>query len=106
MDFLNSRQKHFYLPEPQTDFIFSIISEEFGFMGVVIVSTLFLIIIIRGLKIAKNIKRTICKVFSIWYCIWTIISSTFKFNGCNRINSCYRGCTSWYSITTDTFKPL
>lgn len=55
--FLNSRQKHFYLPEPQTDFIFSIISEEFGFMGVVIVSTLFLIIIIRGLKIAKNIKE-------------------------------------------------
>ena len=35
--FLNSRQKHFYLPEPQTDFIFSIISEEFGFLGVLIV---------------------------------------------------------------------
>ena len=34
----NSRQKHFYLPEPQTDFIFSIISEEFGFLGVLIVS--------------------------------------------------------------------
>ena len=59
--FLNSRQKHFYLPEPQTDFIFSIISEEFGFMGVVIVSTLFLIIIIRGLKIAKNIKEPFVK---------------------------------------------
>jgi cell division protein FtsW len=52
--FLNSRQKHFYLPEPQTDFIFSIISEEFGFMGVVIVSTLFLIIIIHGFRISRK----------------------------------------------------
>ncbi len=52
--FLNSRQKHFYLPEPQTDFIFSIISEEFGFLGVIIVSTLFLIIIIRGFTLARN----------------------------------------------------
>ena len=55
--FLNSRQKHFYLPEPQTDFIFSIISEEFGFMGVLIVSGLFLTIILRGLKIARNSKE-------------------------------------------------
>ena len=54
--FGNSRQKHFYLPEPQTDFIFSIISEEFGFLGVIIVSTLFLIIIIRGFTIAMNCK--------------------------------------------------
>lgn len=53
--FLNSRQKHFYLPEPQTDFIFSIISEEFGFLGVIFISILFLIIIYRGFKIAKNI---------------------------------------------------
>lgn len=52
--FLNSRQKHFYLPEPQTDFIFSIISEEFGFIGVVLVITLFIIIIYRGIKIALN----------------------------------------------------
>jgi len=39
--FLNSHQKHFYLPEPQTDFIFSIISEEFGFLGVLIVVSFF-----------------------------------------------------------------
>ena len=52
--FLNSRQKHFYLPEPQTDFIFSIISEEFGFLGILIVATFFLIIIIRGFKISRN----------------------------------------------------
>ena len=49
-----SIQKHFYLPEPQTDFIFSIISEEFGFLGVLIVSSLFILIIYRGFRISKN----------------------------------------------------
>lgn len=50
--FMNSRQKHFYLPEPQTDFIFSIISEEFGFLGVIIVCSFFFLIFYRMLKIA------------------------------------------------------
>lgn len=50
----NSRQKHFYLPEPQTDFIFSIISEEFGFLGVVIVVSLFSLIIYKGFQIARK----------------------------------------------------
>ena len=50
--FLNSRQKHFYLPEPQTDFIFSIISEEFGFLGVLIVCGFFFFIFYRMLRIA------------------------------------------------------
>ena len=43
--FLNSRQKHFYLPEPQTDFIFAIICEEFGIFGAFIVISLFITII-------------------------------------------------------------
>jgi len=54
LGFGNSIQKHFYLPEPQTDFIFSIISEEFGFMGILIISILFITIIIKGFKIAMN----------------------------------------------------
>ena len=52
MGLFNSRQKHFYLPEPQTDFIFSIISEELGVMGVIIVITLFSILLYQGIKIA------------------------------------------------------
>lgn len=52
--FLKSRQKHFYLPEPQTDFIFSIISEEFGFLGVIIVCSFFFFIFYRILKIALS----------------------------------------------------
>ena len=54
LGFGNSIQKHFYLPEPQTDFIFAIISEEFGFMGVLIVSILFITIIYFGFRIAIN----------------------------------------------------
>lgn len=42
--FLNSRQKHFYLPEPQTDFIFSIICEEFGFIGAFCLILLFVLL--------------------------------------------------------------
>ena len=59
--FLNSRQKQFYLPEPQTDFIFSIISEEFGVLGVIIVCGLFLIVLSRGIKIALNAKDDFSK---------------------------------------------
>ena len=54
LGFGNSIQKHFYLPEPQTDFIFSIISEEFGFMGILIISTLFIIIFYNCLKISMK----------------------------------------------------
>ena len=52
MGFLNSRQKHFYLPEPQTDFIFSIISEEFGILGIIIVAGLFIVVLQRGINIS------------------------------------------------------
>ena len=50
--FLKSRQKSFYLPEPQTDFIFSIISEEFGILGVLIVCSLFFTLFYRCIKIS------------------------------------------------------
>lgn len=64
LGFGNSIQKHFYLPEPQTDFIFSIISEEFGFLGVLIVSTLFLTIIYRGVKISLKSTNLFAKYVS------------------------------------------
>ena len=52
--FMKSRQKHFYLPEPQTDFIFSIISEEFGFLGVLLVTAAFFFLFYRVLKISLH----------------------------------------------------
>ncbi|MFO8192652.1 MAG: FtsW/RodA/SpoVE family cell cycle protein, partial [Bacillota bacterium] len=47
-----SKQKLFYLPEPQNDFIFAVIGEELGFIGAVTVLLLYLILIWRGFQIA------------------------------------------------------
>lgn len=49
-----SRQKYLYLPEAQNDFIFSIICEELGFMGALLVVVLFVVLIFKGIKIAMN----------------------------------------------------
>lgn len=53
-----SHQKFFYIPEPQNDFIFSIIGEELGFLGASVILLLFLILIWRGMRIALNASDT------------------------------------------------
>jgi len=45
-------QKLFYLPEPHTDFILSVIAEESGFVGVMAVICLFAVLIVRGFMVA------------------------------------------------------
>ena len=45
-------QKYFYLPEPHTDFVFSILGEELGFVGAVAVLLLFAFMVYCGIKIA------------------------------------------------------
>ncbi len=62
--FLNSIQKHFYLPEPQTDFIFSIIAEEFGVLGAFIVVGLFSFILYRCIRISLRAKDSFSKYLS------------------------------------------
>jgi len=49
-----SRQKYLYLPEPQNDFIFSIVCEELGFIGAILVMALFVLLIWRGFVIAYH----------------------------------------------------
>ncbi len=48
-----SRQRDFFLPESYSDFIYSIIGEEYGFLGTILVLGLFVVIMVRGFKIAK-----------------------------------------------------
>ena len=50
----NSRQKHLFLPEPQNDFIFSIVCEELGFIGAVLIIILFGLRVWRGFVIGMK----------------------------------------------------
>jgi len=52
MGFGQSRQKHLFIPHPETDFIFAIIGEEWGFIGATILILMFLFLIWRGIMIA------------------------------------------------------
>lgn len=52
----NSRQKYLYVPEPQNDFIFSILCEELGFVGAAAVLLLFLALFLRGMVIAVRAR--------------------------------------------------
>ena len=54
LGFGESRQKLFFLPEPHTDFIYSVIGEELGLIGCLIVLALFAIFVWRGLTIARQ----------------------------------------------------
>jgi cell division protein FtsW len=47
-------QKLFYLPQPHTDFIFSVIGEELGVAGVLLIILLYLLIVWKGIRIARH----------------------------------------------------
>ena len=51
-----SRQKTLYMPEPHNDFIFSIIGEELGLIGCVLIIALFVFFVWRGIMVAMKAK--------------------------------------------------
>jgi cell division protein FtsW len=52
-----SRQKLFYLPEAHTDFVYSVIGEELGLLGALLVLALFGVIILRGFRLSARIEE-------------------------------------------------
>ena len=60
-----SKQRDFFLPESYGDFVFSIVGEEYGFIGTIFFLSLFLFIMLRGFKIAKNAKDDFSRLLAI-----------------------------------------
>ena len=54
MGLMEGKQKLFYLPEPQNDFIFSVVSEELGFIGAVLLIAAFAVILWRGWRASEG----------------------------------------------------
>lgn len=52
------KQKLFYLPEAHTDFIFSVVGEELGFVGFMVITSMFLLLLIRGIRVALYAEDT------------------------------------------------
>ncbi|HJS75399.1 MAG TPA: putative peptidoglycan glycosyltransferase FtsW, partial [Vicinamibacteria bacterium] len=52
--FMASQQKHFYLPEPHSDFIFAVVGEELGLVGGLAVLCGFTVLLWRGLQVADH----------------------------------------------------
>jgi len=60
-----SKQRDFFLPESYGDFVFSIVGEEYGAIGTIFFMLLFLIIMLRGFKIAKNARDEFGRLLAI-----------------------------------------
>ena len=62
---MEGKEKLFFLPDPQNDFIFSVISEELGFIGAIIVIALFAVILWRGLRAAARCSNDFGRLLAI-----------------------------------------
>ena len=78
LGFGKSIQKQFYLPEPQTDFIFAIICEEFGIVGAISVIALFISLFYIILKISLKQNNLFAKYLSFGLGIQIILQGTLN----------------------------
>ena len=60
-----SKQKFYFLPDSHTDFVFAILGEELGFIGTSLVLCLFLVILWRGISIARRANNSFAQFLAI-----------------------------------------
>ena len=67
-----------FVPEQHTDYIFTTVGEEWGFVGSFVVIALFVLLILRILKLAENQKTKFSRIYG--YCVATILFTHFFVN--------------------------
>jgi len=70
-----SQTQHGFLSEPYTDFIFSVLAEEFGLVGVLIALSLFLILLWRIIRMALLAKSNFPRLFAIGFAVFIFFQS-------------------------------
>ena len=85
LGFGQSRQKYSYLPEPMGDSVFAIMSEELGFIRVLLVLGLFLAFAFRGFKIARATPDTFGKLVAGGITGWLIVQAFINIGGITGI---------------------
>lgn len=71
----NSKQKFFYLPMQHTDFVFSIIAEETGFLGCAMLILLYMALIYSGFALASKTENVFCRFTILGFTILTGLQS-------------------------------
>ena len=74
----HSREKWGLLPNPHTDFIFSIIGEELGFIGTMAVIALFVAFMFTGIKIARNCTNDVYRLMAVGITAWITLEAVIN----------------------------
>lgn len=74
----NSRQKYLYVPEPQNDFIFSILCEELGFLGACLVILLFVMLLLRGAMIALRAPDKFGALLTVGFVVQVVMQAVLN----------------------------
>ena len=74
----NSRQKYLYVPEPQNDFIFSILCEELGFVGAALTVVLFLLLFLRGMSIALRARDKFGALLAVGFVVQVVLQAVLN----------------------------
>src|SRR5215470_13238203 len=78
MGLMEGKQKLFYLPEPHTDFIYAVVSEEMGLIGAVVIVALFSILAFRGFRAAFRRRDLFGRYLAIGITAMIVVQAFFN----------------------------